>query len=135
MYTINSWKLAVSVSPRWRKLLLIGTEIEDSKAKAKALADAIKEIPKAHRDTLQFLIFHLSRVIEHQDENLVGLSRLITWTALLTRHQMTPLNLAVVFAPTIMRPMDIQRELSDVQQQRVAVQSLLENYKTVFGED
>jgi type II secretory pathway pseudopilin PulG len=48
---------------------------------------------------------------------------------------MTPLNLAVVFAPTIMRPMDIQRELSDVQQQRVAVQSLLENYKTVFGED
>jgi hypothetical protein len=39
---------------------------------------------------------------------------------------MTPLNVAVVFAPTIMRPMDIQRELTDVQQQR---------YKTVFGED
>jgi hypothetical protein len=49
--------------------------------------------------------------------------------------QMTPLNLAVVFAPTIMRPMDIQRELTDVQQQRVAVQALLENYKTVFGEE
>ncbi|KAF2998881.1 Rho-type gtpase-activating protein [Curvularia kusanoi] len=93
-------------------------QMEDKKAQAKALADAIKEIPKAHRDTLQFLIFHLSRVIEHQEENL-----------------MTPLNLAVVFAPTIMRPMDIQRELSDVQQQRVAVQALLENYKTVFGEE
>ena len=53
----------------------------------------------------------------------------------LTSYQMTPLNLAVVFAPTIMRPMDIQRELSDVQQQRVAVQALLENYKTVFGEE
>jgi hypothetical protein len=50
-------------------------------------------------------------------------------------NQMTPLNLAVVFAPTIMRPMDIQRELIDVQQQRVAVQALLENYKTVFGEE
>ncbi len=47
---------------------------------------------------------------------------------------MTPLNLAVVFAPTIMRPMDIQRELSDVSQQRVAVQALFENYKTVFAE-
>ena len=46
---------------------------------------------------------------------------------------MTPLNLAVVFAPTIMRPMDIQRELTDVQHQRIAVQALLENYKTVFG--
>lgn len=53
----------------------------------------------------------------------------------LTISQMTPLNLAVVFAPTIMRPMDIQRELTDVLQQRVAVQALLENYKTVFGEE
>lgn len=47
------------------------TELEDPAAQAKALAEAIKEIPKAHRDTLQFLVFHLSRVIEHQDENLV----------------------------------------------------------------
>ena len=48
---------------------------------------------------------------------------------------MTPLNVAVVFAPTIMRPMDIQRELTDVQQQRFAVQALLENYRIVFGEE
>jgi hypothetical protein len=53
----------------------------------------------------------------------------------LMHTQMTPLNLAVVFAPTIMRPMDIQRELTDVSQQRIAVQALLENYKTVFGEE
>jgi Rho-type GTPase-activating protein 1/2 len=82
------------------------------------LADAVNEIPRAHRDTLQFLVFHLSRVIQHANENL-----------------MTPLNLAVVFAPTIMRPMDIQRELSDSSAQRVAVQALLENYKTVFGDE
>lgn len=56
-------------------------------------------------------------------------------TSPLTFSQMTPLNLAVVFAPTIMRPMDIQRELSDVQQQRVAVQALLENHKNVFGDE
>ncbi|KAF9693101.1 hypothetical protein EKO04_008702 [Ascochyta lentis] len=93
-------------------------QLEDPEAQSKALAAAINEIPRAHRDTLQFLVFHLSRVIQHQDDNL-----------------MTPLNVAVVFAPTIMRPMDIQRELSDVQQQRVAVQALLENYKTVFGEE
>ena len=48
--------------------------------------------------------------------------------------QMTPLNLAVVFAPTIMRPMDIQRELTDVSPQRVAVQALLENYQNVFND-
>ncbi|KAF1942254.1 RhoGAP-domain-containing protein [Clathrospora elynae] len=93
-------------------------QLEEPTVRSKALQAAVNEIPRAHRDTLQFLVFHLSRVIQHASENL-----------------MTPLNVAVVFAPTIMRPMDIQRELTDVQQQRVAVQALLENYKTVFGED
>ncbi|KAH7385575.1 hypothetical protein DE146DRAFT_212760 [Phaeosphaeria sp. MPI-PUGE-AT-0046c] len=93
-------------------------QLEDPEIQSKALQAAVNEIPKAHRDTLQFLVFHLSRVIQHASDNL-----------------MTPLNVAVVFAPTIMRPMDIQRELTDVQQQRVAVQALLENYKTVFGEE
>lgn len=93
-------------------------QLEDKASQCKALFAAINEIPKAHRDTLQFLVFHLSRVIQHASDNL-----------------MTPLNLAVVFAPTIMRPMDIQRELTDVQAQRIAVQALLENYKTVFSED
>ena len=45
---------------------------------------------------------------------------------------MTPLNLAVVFAPTIMRPMAIERELVDTTFQRGAVQTLLENYSVVF---
>ncbi|KAI4910195.1 hypothetical protein J4E90_007627 [Alternaria incomplexa] len=93
-------------------------QLEEPTAQSRALSAAVNEIPKAHRDTLQFLVFHLSRVIQHASDNL-----------------MTPLNVAVVFAPTIMRPMDIQRELTDVQQQRVAVQALLENYKTVFGDE
>lgn len=72
MCTISSWKPAVSTrsSPN-RSMLTDRIELEDSAAQAKALSEAIKEIPKAHRDTLQFLVFHLSRVIEHQDENLV----------------------------------------------------------------
>lgn len=49
------------------------------------------------------------------------------------RSQMTSLNLAVVFAPTIMRPRSIEREMTDMQAQRNAVQSLLEMHKTVFG--
>ncbi|KAF2736747.1 RhoGAP-domain-containing protein [Polyplosphaeria fusca] len=93
-------------------------QIQDSELKAKAMLAALNEIPRAHRDCLQFLVFHLSRVMQHASENL-----------------MTPLNLAVVFAPTIMRPMDIQRELTDVQHQRVAVQGLFENFKFIFGAD
>jgi hypothetical protein len=39
---------------------------------------------------------------------------------------MTPLNLSVVFAPTILRPLSIEREMSDMQAQRMAVQALLD---------
>ncbi|KAF2279208.1 RhoGAP-domain-containing protein [Westerdykella ornata] len=90
--------------------------IEDPDRKAKAMISAINEIPRTHRDCLQFLVFHLSRVIQHSKENL-----------------MSALNLAVVFAPTIMRPMDIQRELTDAPLQRNAVQYLLENHKYIYG--
>lgn len=47
------------------------TELEEPNAQAKALSAAVNEIPKAHRDTLQFLVFHLSRVIQHASDNLV----------------------------------------------------------------
>ncbi|KAF2004634.1 RhoGAP-domain-containing protein [Amniculicola lignicola CBS 123094] len=93
-------------------------QIENNEDKSKAMALVINDIPRAHRDTLQFLVFHLSRVMQHASDNL-----------------MTPLNLAVVFAPTIMRPMEIQREMTDMALQRKAVQGLLENYKNVFGND
>ena len=45
---------------------------------------------------------------------------------------MTPLNLSVVFAPTIMRPLSIEREMTDMQAQRMAVQALLEHADTIF---
>ena len=48
-------------------------ELEDPIAQSKGLQAAVNEIPKAHRDTLQFLVFHLSRVIQHASDNLVGL--------------------------------------------------------------
>jgi hypothetical protein len=47
-------------------------EIEDPERKTKAMIGAINEIPRAHRDCLQFLVFHLSRVIQHSSENLVS---------------------------------------------------------------
>lgn len=48
---------------------------------------------------------------------------------------MTSLNLAVVFAPTILRPQEIEREMTDMQAQRVAVQTLLEENQIIFGDD
>lgn len=107
---------------------------EAQEQKTRAMHAAIKEIPRAHYDTLQFLVFHLSRVIQHASDNLVSLTSRSSRT-IADILQMTPLNLAVVFAPTIMRPMDVQRELSDMQAQRNSVQALLENHKNIFFDE
>ena len=55
-------------------------------------------------------------------------------TRRLTRFlQMTSLNLAVVFAPTVMRPETVEKEMSDMQAQRVAVQCLLDMNQAIFA--
>lgn len=83
-----------------------------------ALRSAVNDLPEHHRNCLEFLCHHLRRVMARQDKNL-----------------MTSLNLAVVFAPTIMRPSSIEREMSDMLAQRTAVQALLELGERVFGEE
>ncbi|KAF1992450.1 RhoGAP-domain-containing protein [Aulographum hederae CBS 113979] len=97
-------------------LLLDSSKVEDPTSRTAGLRHAITQLPRTHRDTLEFLIFHLARVMEREKENL-----------------MTPHNIAVVFAPTIMRPMSIEQEMTDMLDQRIAVQFLLEGYREVFG--
>ena len=79
---------------------------------------ALNELPPRHRDTLEILIFHLARVMERERENL-----------------MTSLNLAVVFAPTIMRPESLAREMQDTTTKNAAVQFLIENGQAIFMGD
>ena len=79
---------------------------------------AINDLPSRHRDCLQVLVFHLARVVERERENL-----------------MTSLNIAVVFAPTIMRVDDLSREMGDTQAKNQAVQFLIENCQGVFLRD
>lgn len=98
--------------------LLEAGQIQDKEKQAAALHMAVSDLPDAHRVTLGMLINHLARVMSFEPKNL-----------------MTPLNLAVVFAPTIMRPLSIEREMSDMQVQRAAVQALLEHHEAVFDDD
>jgi len=114
--------------------LLEASKIPDETRKATQMKEAINLLPQHHRDCLEFLVFHLGRVMDKSSINLV---RLYLQNRAGNHHtnieQMTPHNLAVVFAPTIMRPQSIEREMSDMQVQRNAVQSLLENSKTIFA--
>ena len=80
-----------------------------------AMRNAILELPPRHRDTLEFLVFHLARVVEREKENL-----------------MTSMNVAVVFAPTILRPESLAREMQESQEKNRAVQFLIEHCQGVF---
>ena len=84
-----------------------------------SMRNAISELPTHHRDTLEVLIFHLARVVDQQTDNL-----------------MTSQNVAVVFAPTVMRPESLAREMQDTQAKNAAVQFLIEHCQEVFlGDD
>lgn len=98
--------------------LLEAGRVADKEKQAIALRMVVGELPEHHRDCLELLIQHLARVMAQESENL-----------------MTPLNLAVVFAPTIMRPESIEREMSDMQAQRTALQALLEQHAAVFPDE
>jgi Rho-type GTPase-activating protein 1/2 len=47
---------------------------------------------------------------------------------------MTPKNLAVVFAPTIMRDPNIEREMTDMHTKNLAVQFIIEKSKVIFDD-
>ncbi|KAF2861610.1 RhoGAP-domain-containing protein [Piedraia hortae CBS 480.64] len=96
---------------------LEAAQSQDRERQIAHLRAAVFSLPDHHRSCLEYLVRHLAHVMTKEAENL-----------------MTPLNLAVVFAPTIMRPFSIEREMSDMQAQRVAVQALLELYEGVFAE-
>jgi Rho-type GTPase-activating protein 1/2 len=95
--------------------LLDSCTVADKDARISAMQEALHDLPKVHYDTLLYLIRHLARVVVQEKENL-----------------MTSTNVAVVFAPTIMRPESIARELGDTKMKNESVQWMVENVERVF---
>ena len=91
---------------------------EQREQRIQAMRQAIDSLPPSHRTCLEVLIFHLARVVEHEKSNL-----------------MTSLNVAVVFAPTVMRPESLAREMSESSAKNQAVQFLIENCHGIFLRD
>ncbi|XXG98094.1 hypothetical protein Hte_004413 [Hypoxylon texense] len=95
--------------------ILETNSIQTDTDKCVHLQDVFKQLPAAHKDCLEFLMFHLHRVASRERENL-----------------MTPKNLAVVFAPTIMRDHNIEREMTDMHAKNIVVQFIIENTDNIF---
>jgi hypothetical protein len=98
----------------YEKIIETG-DISSQSARIESLQQSLGELPRVHQDVLEFLVFHLKRVVEREKENL-----------------MTSQNIAVVFAPTIMRPQSLAREMTDVQKKNEVVKFLVENCQEVF---
>lgn len=90
--------------------------LEQAKA-IEHLRYVINSLPPAYRDCLNFLMHHLSKVCQYSEVNL-----------------MTSRNLAVCFAPTLVRHTDGTRELLDMQPRNDGTQLMIEHYSAIFAD-
>lgn len=95
--------------------LLDTTIITDKDQKMEAMRQAIQQLPQVNYDTLEYLMKHLARVVVDEKINL-----------------MTSMNIAVVFAPTIMRPESVARELSETKGKNECVMAMVEGVERLF---
>lgn len=84
------------------------------------LKEALKELPKANIATLRYIIRHLRRIAELEDDN-----------------KMSPSNLGIVFGPSLMRPRPTGATISlsslvDYPHQARIVEALIVFYSTIF---
>ncbi|KAK7743199.1 Rho-type gtpase-activating protein [Cytospora paraplurivora] len=98
--------------------VLESASITDPEERCTHLKKTVNLLPQKHRDCLEFLMFHLARVASRESENL-----------------MSPKNLAVVFAPTIMRDHSLEREMTDMHAKNLAVQFMVEHSNEIFAMD
>ncbi|KAF3768016.1 hypothetical protein M406DRAFT_275774 [Cryphonectria parasitica EP155] len=90
----------------------------DADERCSHLRKTVNMLPQKHRDCLEFLMFHLARVAQREPENL-----------------MSPKNLAVVFAPSIMRDHSLEREMTDMHAKNLAVQFMIEQSNEIFASE
>ncbi|XP_058606954.1 rho GTPase-activating protein 29 isoform X2 [Onychostoma macrolepis] len=84
------------------------------------IRDLLRQLPAAHYRTLQFLITHLHRVSEQAEEN-----------------KMTASNLGIIFGPTLIKPRQLEAEVSlsslvDYPHQARMVDLLIRHHQLIF---
>lgn len=77
----------------------------------------INSLPQPYKECLSYVVQHLVKITQHADVNL-----------------MTARNLAVVFAPTLVRHITGEREIVDMQARNDGTQLLIDRYTTIFAD-
>ncbi|CAO3619434.1 unnamed protein product [Mucor hiemalis] len=84
--------------------------------KTEAFIAALAQLPRAHLSTIKLLFEHLGRVHERSEEN-----------------RMTIKNLAMVFAPTLMRHSDPSRDFLDISYKNATIEYILAHTSKLFA--
>lgn len=94
-----------------------GSSREELKDKLLLVREGLAKLPPAHYQTLKYLVSHLVRVTEKKSKNMMGAE-----------------NLAIVFAPTVMRSPDSDPMLSlmSVGKEQKTMELLIVHYKDLF---
>ncbi|XP_076026091.1 N-chimaerin [Genypterus blacodes] len=92
-------------------------ELTDPEKKLEAFREALALLPPSHSDTLKYLMAHLKRVTQNENDNLMNAE-----------------NLAIIFGPTLMRApdMDAITALNDIRYQRQVVEVLIKKEDVLF---
>ncbi|XP_005406055.1 PREDICTED: minor histocompatibility protein HA-1 isoform X2 [Chinchilla lanigera] len=101
-----------------------GSQSEASSlAMAGRLRELLQDLPQENRATLQYLLQHLRRIVEVEQDN-----------------KMTPGNLGIVFGPTLLRPRPTEATVSlsslvDYPHQARVIETLIIHYGLIFEDE
>jgi len=91
------------------------TKIQDQAEKIRATRSTIDKLPEGNKNTLQFILVHLKKVSEFSSENRMGVS-----------------NLAIVFAPGLIRAEAEASALRDFKQQSMVFEDMIAHVDLLF---
>lgn len=96
---------------------IVRREDLSQEAKLNALQHSLAQLPPAHFHTLKYLMAHLHRVTEHQQQNMMNAE-----------------NLAIVFSPTLLRSpeTDPLTSLTAVKYERELIELLIAHHAILF---
>lgn len=89
--------------------------MKNDEEKVQQFSNIFSLLPKAHFDTASVLFKHLFRVYQRSDLN-----------------RMTAKNLAMVFAPTLMRHMDQAKDFLDISYKNATIEFILLHTEQLF---
>ena len=95
--------------------VIVDLDIEDDSEAVETINDILESIPLANRLLVRFLFLFLDRVCQHSNEN-----------------KMHANNLAIVFAPTLLRPMNCNSLVSSSSNAGRVVELMISNAPEIF---